>query len=612
MTEDAHSRFIDGLKVSSVHLQHLQDRLREGIADIRSCIGLGRVAWGLRAELVDKLVTVQPGAGFTRSGARLSIEAPAQLTLPDNGAPWQLALRGENADIEALRHNGASTVITLVPQLVLESQVNVDVNTLVLATIEITDGAPVLTQDSELFASTGHHNHSGEWRQNALGQWLYDGPVISSDQPSLPGPRGEQGPIGPAGPAGEPGQQGAQGEPGLNGEPGVAGPQGLKGDRGDVGASGEIGLTGPKGPQGPQGLKGEPGPPGPQGDAGLPGANGQRGPAGAKGESGLAGPVGERGPEGPVGPEGPRGENGGQGERGLIGLQGEQGVQGERGLEGSQGEQGIQGERGPVGPKGEQGEVGPQGAAGSKGPQGERGAVGPLGAQGVQGPQGERGAQGTAGKQGASGERGAEGPAGPPGEAGPQGLPGVQGEFGPVGPKGDKGNQGELGPAGPRGVQGQAGVGIDPDWPVITKINWPHDREVNIRQALELLKNLQLSLSAPASNETQQRQPQVVQVLFEAGAGKDRPLVSLQSIQGRTQIEGQTLLWFGPDNTDALASIFDDGQDKPSRVWIKVSCGSVLVEPDRPLSASPGVLYGKAMAATAGGVFDSWFFVGPG
>ena len=68
MTEDAHSRFIDGQRVTSVHLQHLQDRLREGISDIRSCIGLGRVAWGLRAELNGNEVLVHPGAAFSTSG----------------------------------------------------------------------------------------------------------------------------------------------------------------------------------------------------------------------------------------------------------------------------------------------------------------------------------------------------------------------------------------------------------------------------------------------------------------------------------------------------------------------------------------------------------------
>ena len=136
MTVDAHSRFIDGQRVTSVHLQHLQDRLREGIGDIRSCIGLGRVAWGLRAELNSNEVRVHPGAAFSTSGSRLFIEEETQVSLPADGAPWQVVLRAQNEDIESLRHNGASTVINLMPRLDIESSAAVDTDSLMIATIE--------------------------------------------------------------------------------------------------------------------------------------------------------------------------------------------------------------------------------------------------------------------------------------------------------------------------------------------------------------------------------------------------------------------------------------------------------------------------------------------
>ena len=51
MAEDARTIFVDGLRVTADHLQHMQDRLREAVADLRRTVGLGRVAWGLRAEL---------------------------------------------------------------------------------------------------------------------------------------------------------------------------------------------------------------------------------------------------------------------------------------------------------------------------------------------------------------------------------------------------------------------------------------------------------------------------------------------------------------------------------------------------------------------------------
>ena len=609
MTEDAHSRFIDGQKVTSLHLQHLQDRLREGLADIRSCIGLGKVAWGLRAELSDGTVTVQPGVAFARSGSRLSIDEVAQLDLPDDSGPWQVVLRGENQDVEALRFNDVATVINLVPQLSIEPVADVDVNTLIIARIELVDGDAQLTQDPEIFVCTGHHNHTGTWRKNALGQWLYDGPAVSSDQPSLPGPRGEQGPVGPPGPQGEPGEQGPPGPQGPPGVAGAQGPQGLKGDKGDPGAQGETGPQGAQGETGPQGVPGEQGPPGAQGPQGLPGATGARGPAGANGERGEVGPRGEQGPQGEVGPPGPQGAKGDTGDAGPLGPPGAQGPQGEQGAQGDQGPQGLQGERGPVGPQGDQGDVGPQGPQGPAGDTGERGPVGPQGLQGLKGdtgdtgPRGPVGPQGEAGATGPAGAKGDTGPAGPQGPQGDQGVPGEQGPQGPIGPTGLR---------GPVGPQGEPGLGFDPDWPVISRINWPHDKVVDLAQALALVKNLQMVMSLPASPRTIESQPQVVQALFEQGAPKDTPSVPMQILKGLTRIDGQKIDWFGPQNLDLLAQIFSASEEENGRLWIRLSCGGVLDEKDRPLSASPGVLHGVQSIGAPGGVFESWFYIGRG
>ncbi len=601
MTEDAHSRFVDGQKVTSLHLQHLQDRLREGLADIRSCIGLGKVPWGLRAELSDGTVTVQPGVAFVRNGSRLSIDEVAQLSLPDDGDPWQVVLRGENQDVEALRFNDVATVINLVPRLSIEPVADVDVNTLIIARIELVDDVVQLTQDPEIFATTGHHNHTGTWRQNALGQWLYDGPTVSSDQPSLPGPRGEQGPVGPAGPQGSQGEQGSPGLQGPPGDSGVQGLQGLKGDKGDPGAQGETGQQGPQGESGPQGDQGEQGPAGPQGTLGLPGATGVRGPAGANGERGEVGLRGEPGPQGETGPPGPQGDKGEAGDTGPIGPPGAPGPQGEQGPRGDQGPQGLQGERGPVGPQGEQGDVGPQGPPGPQGDTGARGPVGPRGPQGLKGDAGPTGPQGEAGVAGLVGAEGDTGPAGPQGPKGDQGDPGEQGPQGLTGPRGSR---------GPVGSQGEPGLGFEPDWPVISKVNWPHDKVVDMAEALALVENLKMTMSLPASPATIELQPQVVQVLFEHGVSQSEPTVPVRIVKGSTTIVGAEINWFGPRNMDLLAEILGSSKEENGRLWIRLSCGGVLIEKGRPLSASPGVLHGVQSFGAPGGVFESWFYVG--
>ncbi len=279
MSADAHSQFIDGQRVTAQHLQHLQDRLREGIADIRSCIGLGKVAWGLRAELMADQVMVRPGAAFAQSDVRLVLEDDATVALPASGAPWHVVLHGMNEEVTALNHNDIPTLITLVTQLsIISGDAVSDTDSLVIATVDNSGGTNTLTQDSETFAATGHHNHRGEWLQNSLGQWLYDGPEVAGA--GVPGPPGEQGAKGPKG------AKGTKGEPGADGLTGPAGQQGLQGAQGPQGPQGQAGETGPAGSRGEPGLIGE---------TGLPGARGSRG---AKGAPGAVGPRGATGPAG--------------------------------------------------------------------------------------------------------------------------------------------------------------------------------------------------------------------------------------------------------------------------------------------------------------------------
>lgn len=324
MTEDAHSRFIDGQIVVAQHLQHLQDRLHEGIVDIRSCIGLGKIAWGLRAELNGTQVMVQPGAAFSSSGIRLFLDQATQVDLPADGAPWQVVLRAKNGDVQALRHESAPTIITLSPRLDIESVSDVDEHSMIIATIDNSGASPELSQDQSIFSATGHHGHTGQWRQNSLGQWLYDGPELDiSGMQGEKGPKGakgakgDKGDVGPEGPAGP---AGVAGESGALGEPGPAGPAGADGESG---AQGELGPAGPAGEQGPQGD------PGPAGTAGADGESGTLGGPGPAGPAGARGPAGNRGPAGPAGPKGNtglKGAKGAQGARGPMGPAGKQGL----------------------------------------------------------------------------------------------------------------------------------------------------------------------------------------------------------------------------------------------------------------------------------------------
>jgi hypothetical protein len=335
MAGDARAQFVDGLRVTADHLQHLQDRLREAVLDVRRTIGLGRIGWGLRSTLGAGGVSVEAGVAFASSGVRLSLDTPVSLSVPGGSGPFRVVLRAVESDRQALRVAGTPTYFNLVTTAGVEADDGgpVGPDGLVIARIATVEGAPVLTQDPKLFAAAGHHAHTGGFSQDAEGRWHYDGPAVEGP----PGPEGPQGPTGPEGPRGPQGQPGRDGLPGAAGDPG---PQGLPGAKGDPGPPGPPGLPGERGPEGP---------PGPRGEAGRDGAPGQPGP------QGLQGPPGERGPQGLQGPPG---------------QQGLQGLQGSQGLPGRQGDPGPPGPMGPPGPTGPQGLPGIQGVPGPQGPPG--------------------------------------------------------------------------------------------------------------------------------------------------------------------------------------------------------------------------------------------------
>ncbi len=295
MADDARTQFVDGLRVTADHLQHLQDRLRESVLDIRNAIGLGRVAWGLRATLSGSAVDLTPGVAFARSGVRLAVNAPLSVPVPDGpDGSLALVLRAVHGDRQDLRFAGVPTLLTL------ETHAEVgpdaapdDLDALVLAALTRAGGALSLSQSDTLFIAAGAHGHTGTHVQDGDGRWHYDGALIAAG--STPGAAGPKGDAGPPGPQGAPGPKGDAGEPGA---PGAAGPKGDAGPAGPQGPAGPTGLQGPAGPAGPPGAKG---------DKGDQGGKGDKGDSGDKGDAGAAGPAGPQGPAGQVGPQGPPG-----------------------------------------------------------------------------------------------------------------------------------------------------------------------------------------------------------------------------------------------------------------------------------------------------------------
>ena len=557
MADDARSQFVDGLRVTADHLQHLQDRLRESVLDLRRSVGLGRIAWGLRATLAGSTVTVQPGVAFAPGGVRLALDAPMTLDTGGVVSPSRVVARATNSDVQALRVGGVPTLINLLTRVALEADDGSAPgdNALVLARISLVAGSPAaLTQPDELFVASGQHAHSGKHFQDEQGRWHFDGALLS-------GAKGDPGPAGPAG------------APGPAGPAGLAGPQGPAGEMGPAGAAGAPGVAGAAGPTGTQGEVGPVGPAGPAGPSGPPGVDGKNGPAGAAGApgpAGVPGPVGSTGVQGGIGPPG------------AVG---------------------AVGSPGPAGPMGPAGSAGPVGPVGHTGPAGAAGTAGPVGAPGPVGPSGPAGAPGIAGPAG---------PQGPAGVAGPVGPVGTPGSIGPVGPAGSTGATGVAGPAGAAGPQGPAGPAAVLDWPFIGKVNWPHGQTVGLQQALSLLGGLRFDLGGSLADDIVKAQPAVVQVWFEPNSlstttagGTPLPIVT---VHGTTTLDAKTIHWQTNDSPSLATKVFGTG----GRLLVRVHTGVLLDPKRRAFSAALDALTGSAQPHVPGGAFEGWFFVQQG
>ena len=392
MSNEQGTVFVDGLRVTSQHLNHLEASAQQAVGDLRRVLGLAHVGFGFRIEVAEdgQSATLTPGLGFTSGGQRVALDEGAALAVPDGDGPFAVALTaGSHADPATLVGD-TGTIIFSDTSVSVAADAAAGPDTLVVGTIARSDATLTATQDASLFLAPASHGHSGAFYQDGLGLWRFDGPLLAQTDetagpPGPPGPAGADGPQGPAGPPGDPGPQGPPGETGPEGPVGPDGPQGPAGGQGDAGPSG---APGPPGDAGPMGFTG---PPGETGAAGPAGADGAAGPQGPPGDAGATGPAGTDGPPGPAGTTGAKGDTG------------------------------DPGPPGPIGAPGPQGDPGPQGPGG---PPGEPGSVGPAGPQGLLGPAGAQGAVGGPGPQGTVG------PAGPPGNPGPQGP------VGPVGPPG--------------------------------------------------------------------------------------------------------------------------------------------------------------------------------
>ena len=239
MTESQKTRFVDGLRVTPLHLNHSQATAEQAVRDLRGVVGLGKIGYGFRLVLSEDAaqVTLSPGLAFSPSGLRLALDEGVTLTVPEGTGPFSVVLRAENHDEPSARLDELATVIyedTAVE--VAAGEIAPDADALVVGTLERGDDEALsVGQDGQLFLAPAYHGHTGAFFQDELGFWRFDGRALLVDEDGNTGPAG---PPGAQGPQGDPGPEGAEGRPGPQGDPGPAGTAGRAGSSGAGGRRG--------------------------------------------------------------------------------------------------------------------------------------------------------------------------------------------------------------------------------------------------------------------------------------------------------------------------------------------------------------------------------------
>jgi hypothetical protein len=248
-TQQPGAHFVDGLRVTPLHLNHSAAVAADAVNDLRRIAGLGRVGAGFRIVVAGDAATLTPGIGFTIDGLPVRRDEPTALAIPDGDGPFAVGLRAVGKDDEATKVDDRATITYLLTEVVVAPDLADAPDLLVVGSVRRGADGLQVEQDPARFAPGPSHRHSGAWLEETGGLFRFDGmPVEGGGGQGSAGPQGDlgaQGPQGAQGAQGAQGVQGARGQLGNQGPQGGAGPQGSQGTQGAQGAAGQAGTGTP-------------------------------------------------------------------------------------------------------------------------------------------------------------------------------------------------------------------------------------------------------------------------------------------------------------------------------------------------------------------------------
>src|SRR5258708_24785018 len=142
MSDEQGTFVLDGLRVTSPHLNHLEESAQQAVGDLRRVLGLAHIGYGFRIQVAAdaQSATLTPGLAFTAGGNRLTLDEGAALTIPDGDGTFSVALTAASHDDPTTRVGDTGTIIFSDTSVVVSAVAPTGPDSLVIGTLQRSGG----------------------------------------------------------------------------------------------------------------------------------------------------------------------------------------------------------------------------------------------------------------------------------------------------------------------------------------------------------------------------------------------------------------------------------------------------------------------------------------
>ena len=183
--DEASTRFLDGMRVATEHMRHMQQASIERARQLRETLGAGKVCYGLKVSASGAELSVSPGLAIDGFGRPVVVDAATSIVL-DADAASLVAVYDLRA---SLLVHGVPTVLANAARVEARATPPPYDDGAVRFADVIREGTGTaitmrIVQKGEWYLPPLDHAHSGEFFTDAAGRWRYDGtPIGGSTQP---------------------------------------------------------------------------------------------------------------------------------------------------------------------------------------------------------------------------------------------------------------------------------------------------------------------------------------------------------------------------------------------------------------------------------------------